>query len=125
MEKIDSAVLRAGRFDKKILIPVPDLDSRQALFDLYLNKRKKVLSDDINLKKLSELTQNYVAVDIKLIVNDSARKALKNRSKISQEILQKVIEETTPSVTEKEISKYSESKTEAKSQGKKIGFKNN
>ncbi len=124
MEKIDSAVLRAGRFDKKILIPVPDLDSRKALFDLYLDKRKKVLSDDINLEKLSELTQNYVAVDIKLIVNDSARKALKNRSKISQEILQKVIEETTPSVTEKEISKYSESKTEAKSQAKKIGFKN-
>tara|TARA_Y100000589_G_scaffold65275_1_gene56816 strand:+ start:11294 stop:13033 length:1740 start_codon:yes stop_codon:yes gene_type:complete len=123
MEKIDSAVLRAGRFDKKILIAVPDFESRKALFELYLNIRKKVLSDDLNLDKLSELTNNYVAVDIKLIINDSARKALKNRSKISQEIIEKVIQETTPSVTEKEISRYSENKGESKNNKNKIGFK--
>ena len=66
-------VLRAGRFDRKILIPVPDTESRIMLFKLYLNQRKKVLSDDIDFVSFSQKTDNYVCSDIKLIVNDASR----------------------------------------------------
>jgi transitional endoplasmic reticulum ATPase len=123
MDKIDSAVLRAGRFDRKILVPVPDHDSRIALFELYLEKRKKVISENINLDKLSELTENYVCSDIKLIINDASRIARKNKCKISQEIIEKIINQTSPSITSKEISKYSESKTNKNKPNSRIGFK--
>ncbi len=123
MDKIDSAVLRAGRFDRKILVPVPDLDSRKALFELYLDKRKKVLSDNINLEQLGKLTENYVCSDIKLIVNDASRIARKNKCKISQEIIEKIIRQTSSSITSKEISKYSESKTNKEKTSSTIGFK--
>ena len=123
MDKIDSAVLRAGRFDRKILVPVPDIISRKALFDLYLSKRVKVLSDDIDLEKLSELTANYVCSDIKLIVNDASRIARKKKSKISQEIIENIIKQTSSSITSREIEKYSKNKVKAKESGSSIGFK--
>ncbi len=122
MDKIDSAVLRAGRFDRKILVPVPDMDSRKAIFELYLNKRKKVLSDNINFKQLSRLTENYVCSDIKLIVNDASRIARKNKCKISQEIIEKIILQTSSSISSEEIAKYSESKTKKDKPRKPIGF---
>ncbi len=123
MDKIDSAVLRAGRFDRKILVPVPDLDSRKALFELYLDKRKKVLADNINLERLSELTENYVCSDIKLIVNDASRIARKNKCKISQEMIEKIIKQTSSSISLKEISKYSESKIQKDKPRSTMGFK--
>ena len=123
MDKIDSAVLRAGRFDRKILVPVPDLDSRKALFELYLDKRKKVLADNINLEQLSKLTENYVCSDIKLIVNDASRIARKNKCKISQEMIEKIITQTSSSISSKEISKYSESKIQKDKPSSTMGFK--
>ena len=122
MEKIDSAVLRAGRFDRKILIPVPDTESRIALFKLYLNQRKKVLSDDINFVKLSQKTENYVCSDIKLIVNDASRVARKNKTKISQEILELIINQTSPSISQTEIKKYSQKKGDKGKGRDRIGF---
>tara|TARA_A100001234_G_scaffold219153_1_gene229421 strand:+ start:1620 stop:3377 length:1758 start_codon:yes stop_codon:yes gene_type:complete len=123
MDKLDSAILRSGRFDRKILIPVPDLDSRKAIFNLYLDKRKKVLSNDINLDKLAQLTKNYVCSDIKLIVNDASRTARKNKSKVTQEILEKIVSQTSASVSFEEISKYSENKNQKNNTKNKIGFK--
>ena len=123
MDKIDSAVLRSGRFDRKILVPVPDFDSRKALFELYLNKRKKVLSDNINFDSLSKLTENYVCSDIKLIVNDASRIARKKKDRISQEMLEIIIKQTSSSISSKEISKYSESKTQKFKGNNSIGFK--
>ena len=123
MDKIDSAVLRAGRFDRKILVPVPDFDSRKALFELYLDKRKKVLADNINLEQLSKLTENYVCSDIKLIVNDASRIARKKKDRISQEMLEIIIKQTSSSISSKEISKYSESKTQKNKDSNSIGFK--
>ena len=123
MDKIDSAVLRAGRFDRKILVPVPDNDSRKALFELYLNKRKKVLADDINLDELGKLTENYVCSDIKLIVNDASRIARKDKCKISQEMIEKIINQTSSSISSKEISKYSENKIQKNKPSTTMGFK--
>ena len=123
MDKIDSAVLRAGRFDRKILIPVPDSESRKSLFELYLNKRKKVVSENINLEDLSKLTENYVCSDIKLIINDASRIARKNKCKISQDMIEKIIKKTSSSISSKEILKYSESKTQKNKASNTIGFK--
>ena len=47
LSKIDKAVLRSGRFDRKVYVPLPDHELRMALFELEFNKRKKVIEGDI------------------------------------------------------------------------------
>ncbi len=101
---LDPAVLRAGRLEKKYYIGVPDKVARIALFKLYLEKRPYDFGLDYQL--LAELTENYVSADIQLIVNDASRKALKQHSKITMEILKSVISNTLPSLSEKELQKY-------------------
>ena len=64
----------------------------------YLDKRKKVLADNINLEQLSKLTENYVCSDIKLIVNDASRIARKSKCKISQEMIEQIIKQTIPTI---------------------------
>ena len=103
-EKIDAAILRAGRLDKTIYLSPPDKAAREAMFKLYLKDRPIDLS--VDYEKLSLLTENYVSSDIKFLIDESSRQSLKARSRITMEILQTVIRENKPSVTLKEINKY-------------------
>ncbi|MGF1584321.1 MAG: AAA family ATPase [Bacteroidales bacterium] len=117
-EKIDSAILRRGRIDRIIYLPPPDFKARVAMFKLYLNKRPIDLG--INYEKLSEMTENYVSSDIKFLVDEASRLALKTKARITQEIFNKVISENKPSVSFKEIQKYEtlKEKLEDKKQNK-------
>ena len=104
-ERIDSALLRAGRLDKKIYISPPDFEARKAMFELYLKSRP--LDFGIDYNKLSTLTENYVSSDIKdLIVDGASRQALKSKSRISMSILEEIISNTKPSVPIQELKKY-------------------
>lgn len=74
-DKLDPALVRAGRFDKTINVPQPDLKDRKAIFSLYLNQRKdiidpKVLEEDF-VNTIAVLTQGKCGADIKQIVNDA------------------------------------------------------
>jgi len=101
---IDPAILRAGRLDKKYFIGAPDKIAREALFQLYLKKRPYDFGLDYG--RLASLTENYVSSDIQLIVNDAARCALKQHSKITMALLEKAIQDTRPSLTAEEIKRY-------------------
>jgi transitional endoplasmic reticulum ATPase len=103
-EKIDPAILRAGRLDKKVYLPPPDFQARKAMFQLYLKPRP--LDFGIDYEKLSILTENYVSADIELLVNEASRKALKEKSRISMGILEFVIKNTKPTVSASELKKY-------------------
>lgn len=103
-EKIDTAILRSGRLDKKIFVPTPDYYARKALFEMFLNNRP--LDFGINYDELAENTDNYVSSDIQLIVNESARTALKEKVRINMKILNEVILITKPSVPLSELKKY-------------------
>ncbi len=104
-EKIDSALLRAGRLDKKVYISPPDFEARKAMFELYLKSRP--LDFGIDYNKLATLTENYVSSDIKdLIVDGASRHALKMKSRISMSILEEIISTTKPSVPLQELKKY-------------------
>ncbi|GAD81241.1 ATP-binding protein [Vibrio ezurae] len=102
---MDSALLRTGRFDKKILIPAPDKQARKSLFKTILSKRP--LEDKISYARLSRLTENYVASDINYICDESSRKALVGRIKITQEIIESVIMTSKPSITLEQIEEFS------------------
>ena len=107
---IDPAILRAGRLDKKYYLAPPDKKARELMLKMYLEKRPYDFGIDYD--HLADLTQNYVSADLKLIVDDASRKALVNKSKITQRILEEVIASTKPSLSEKELQKYEHIKAE-------------
>jgi transitional endoplasmic reticulum ATPase len=120
-DKIDAALLRAGRLDKKFYLSPPDFDARKAMFEMYL--RGRPLDFGIDYDKLALLTENFVSSDIKdLIVDEASRQALKSKSRISMIILEKVINNTKPSVSLLELKKYEI--TKAKMEGEAIEQKN-
>jgi len=101
---IDTALLRAGRMDKRILVPPPDKEARAELFELFLSDRP---NKDIDYQKLADLTEYYVSSDIELIATESARQAMSdNLDYIDQKTVEKTIKSTTPSIMEEEIEYY-------------------
>ena len=74
------------------------------MFELYLKNRPVDLS--VNYQSLAKKTENYVSSDIKFLVDEASRTALKNKERITQEILEKTISSTPPSVSYEELKKY-------------------
>ena len=102
---IDPAVLRTGRLDKHIYVPMPDHDARKEMFAIYL-KGRPFEEDAMDLDHLSDLTDGYIASDIAFIVNDTAMTAAFTRAKISQAMLEETIRNTKPSVTPEALRNY-------------------
>jgi len=125
-EKIDPAVLRTGRIDRIIYLPPPDDDARASMFELYLKDRPVDLG--VDYRELSRLTNNYVSSDIKFLIDEASRTALKTKERITQEILEHVIENTQPSISRTEIRKYEllkdqfENKSTSRPKKNPIGF---
>jgi transitional endoplasmic reticulum ATPase len=72
---IDEALLRPGRFDRLLEVPVPDKDSRKQIFQIHT--RKKPLDSNVNLDRLVEMTDGMTGADIATIVNAAAMTAIK------------------------------------------------
>ena len=103
-DKIDPAVLRTGRVDKSVYVPLPDRQARHEMFELYLKNRPS--EDDINIDKLADLTEGYIASDIAYIVNDAAMVAAFDRKKISHALLEESVKNTHPSVRPESLKVY-------------------
>jgi transitional endoplasmic reticulum ATPase len=73
-DMLDPAVRRGGRLSREIEIPIPDFDSRLALFQLYT--RHTNLAPDVDLKALAEQTNGYSGADIRALVNEAGLQAL-------------------------------------------------
>jgi ATP-dependent Zn protease len=67
---LDAALLRPGRFDRIIRIPLPDTRSREQIFKLYL--KDKTLSPDVNATDLARFTSGYSGAEIKNVINEAA-----------------------------------------------------
>ncbi len=103
--EIDDAALRAGRLEFKYYIPLPDFETRKALFRIHLKRRKVDLGIDYD--KLAKLTDNYISADIELIVDTAARFVFRNKlNRISLEVLENAIKITKPSVSLETIKSY-------------------
>jgi len=101
---IDTALLRAGRMDKRIYVSPPDHEAREELFKLFLSDRP---TKDIDYKALADSTNNYVSADIELLVTETARAAVtEDKDFIDQALLEKTIKATPPSISEEEIEFY-------------------
>lgn len=82
LDKLDSALIRPGRFDKHISIPNPTTEERLEILELYAKKIN--LEDDVDLKKLSKVTINMAGAALESLVNESAIIAVeKGKTKVS------------------------------------------
>ena len=94
---IDDAVLRSGRMDKKVYVAPPDYDARKAMFVLHLANRP--IDKGLDYDELAALTENRVSSDVKLIVDDASRKALRNDTRITQKELISAIQDVPSSLS--------------------------
>jgi transitional endoplasmic reticulum ATPase len=104
-DKVDPAVLRTGRIDKQVYVPMPDLTARRLMFELYLKDRP---CENIDCEALAQKADGYVASDIAYVVNEAATIAAFNRENITQELLTKTIEGIKPSVNKELLKEYEE-----------------
>jgi len=123
-DMIDPAVLRTGRIDKMVYIPMPDGEARREMFKLHLSGRP---CEDIDAEKLAAMTDGYIASDIAYIVNDAAMGAAFSDVPISQQLLEETIESIRPSISKEVIRSYEilhqkMEDTENRNQRPKIGF---
>jgi len=106
-DMIDPALMRAGRFDKLILIEVPDEKAREEIFKVHL--KRTPLNKDVNLKELAQLTEGYVGADIETICREAVLSALRESmktTKVKQAHFMEALERIRPSVTKETIESY-------------------
>jgi cell division protease FtsH len=67
---LDAALLRPGRFDRKVILDRPDVNGREAI--LKVHSRGKPLAPDVSLSNLAKLTPGFVGADLENLVNEAA-----------------------------------------------------
>jgi len=88
---LDPALLRPGRFDRRVMIDLPDLKDREEI--LKVHARKKPLAKDVDLKKIAERTAGFSGADLANILNEAAILAAReNRKEVINNDLFEAIE---------------------------------
>ena len=81
---LDPAILRPGRFDRKIAVNRPDVKGREEILNVHA--KNKPLGDDVDLKKIAQTTAGFTGADLENLLNESAiAAAKKDRAFIVQE----------------------------------------
>ncbi|MCL2051803.1 MAG: ATP-dependent zinc metalloprotease FtsH [Lachnospiraceae bacterium] len=81
---LDPAILRPGRFDRKISVNRPDIGGREDI--LKIHARNKPLAEDVDLKQVAQTTAGFTGADLENLLNEAAIKAAKqNRAFVIQE----------------------------------------
>jgi transitional endoplasmic reticulum ATPase len=118
---IDSALLRPGRLDRHVHVPVPDEEARRAIFAVHT--REKPLADDVDLDELAEETEGYVGADIEAVCREASMAATREfinsvgpeealdsvgNVRVSREHFEQALGEVNPSVTAETRERYEE-----------------
>ncbi len=75
-DMVDPALLRPGRFDRLIYVPMPDKEARKEIFKIHL--RGKPLAEDVDIDKLAEKTEGYSGADIEAVCNEATMLAIRD-----------------------------------------------
>ncbi|WP_050049357.1 CDC48 family AAA ATPase [Halanaeroarchaeum sulfurireducens] len=118
---IDSALLRPGRLDRHIHVPVPDQEARKAIFEVHTEN--KPLADDIDLDELARRTENYVGADIEAVCREATMSATREfinsvapdeaedsvgNVRITMDHFEEALESVAPSVDDEVTERYEE-----------------
>ncbi len=87
---LDPALLRPGRFDRKIVIHLPDIKEREDI--LRIHSRGKILAPDINFREVAERTPGFSGADLANVFNEAAILAAKKNAKsiVQQDLLDSI-----------------------------------
>jgi transitional endoplasmic reticulum ATPase len=108
--QLDPAILRPGRFDGKVYIPLPDLPARRKMLEMYLSHRP--LATEVTLDSLATRLDGYSGADINYICDRAAvvpflqSVASGEEGQITPAILDDVLRDTPPSVTRELLSRF-------------------
>ncbi len=81
---LDPALLRPGRFDRRVMVDLPDRRDREEI--LQIHARKKPLESDVNLRVIAERTPGFSGADLAALMNEAAIHAARdNRKKVAQQ----------------------------------------
>jgi transitional endoplasmic reticulum ATPase len=118
---IDSALLRPGRLDRHVHVPVPDEEARRAIFEVHT--RNKPLADDVDLDELARRTENYVGADVEAVCREASMAASREfihsvspeeigeslgNVRITMDHFEQALDEVTASVDEETRERYSQ-----------------
>ncbi len=67
---LDPALLRPGRFDRRVVVPLPDINERKDIFEIYV--RDKPVTDDVDVAVLARQTVGFSGADIENVANEAA-----------------------------------------------------
>ena len=85
---LDPAILRPGRFDRKVTVGVPDVGGREEI--LKVHAKNKPLGDDVDLKQIAQTTAGFTGADLENLLNEAAIQAAKeDRAYLKQEDIKK------------------------------------
>jgi len=116
---IDGALLRPGRLDRHIHVPVPDEEARRKIFAVHT--REKPLADDVDFDRLARRTEGYVGADIEAVCREASMAASREfitsippeemdsslpNVRVTMEHFEDALEEVNPSVTEEVRERY-------------------
>ncbi len=88
---LDHALLRPGRFDRKVVVDPPDVKGREEILNIYLARRP--LEDQLDVQVLARRTPGFVGADLENLVNEAALLAIRsNKEKISMDEIEEAID---------------------------------
>ena len=118
---IDSALMRPGRLDRHIHVPVPDPEAREAIFKVHTEN--KPLADDVDLAELARRTENYVGADIEAVCREATMAATREfinsvdpddasdsvgNVRVTMAHFEEALESVSPSIDDEVIERYAE-----------------
>ncbi|WP_267162798.1 CDC48 family AAA ATPase [Halovenus salina] len=118
---IDTALLRPGRLDRHIHVPVPDQEARRKIFEVHT--REKPLAEDVDLDDIAARTDGYVGADIEAVCREASMAASREfinsvspedvgdsvgNVLVTSEHFEEALDEVGPSVTEETRERYEE-----------------
>ena len=118
---IDSALLRPGRLDRHVHVPVPDEEARRKILEVHT--REKPLADDVDLDALARKTEGYVGADIEAVAREASMNASREfigsvaREEVGESVgnvrvtmahFEDALDEVNPSVTAETRERYEE-----------------
>lgn len=106
-DMLDPALLRPGRFDRVILVDVPDAESRKKILEVHL--KNTPLSSNVNVDELVKLTEGYVGADIEALVREAAFNAMRgdiNAKNVTRIDFEEAFKKVKPSVSPQAAQHY-------------------
>lgn len=117
-DMIDKAILRPGRLDRKVKVPVPDLEAREEIFRIHLEGTPL---EDVDIEDLAEMTEGFTGSDIESVTREASMLAMRDYMKgndpenleknmdalkLTQDYLRRAVEKVGPSLNEEDREKY-------------------